>query len=388
MRIKTTLLRDFVKQINCKLLLFTLYNLTYVLYMIGLIGRYVNLSLLFIFVLVNSIDLLRKTKGVLRKTELSFWSQTQGMLFSFFVFAMISVVVQVVHGSIQISYLSSYVHLLLPLIATFVWANTTDANNQMAYFYVFLARFVLNFLINNIGQLSISAISTISFSDSMSSAFESSDAHCFFILMIIFLHRKKRWPAIISGLFCMLCFKRLCFVLTPIVFFTYHLWAQKKPSKAFINILKFGFSLSPFIVLFIINNADMLSDTIGIDIDLFASGRLSIIRYVMNNLETYNGFGTISAFLQQQPWGTYISVSQMHCDLLQIFLETSLIGVVVYIWNLFEIGKYDLVRCFLVLYFAFELLTSHFMDVLAVWLLLYMFCASLDCEEKKREVIA
>ena len=371
--------RGLKSQIDGNLILFILYNLAYVLYMAGYIPRSINLILLAVFILANAGDLLFRTKGKLG-SRLCFWNETKRMLFSFFAFAIISLIIQIIHMNVDLSLASYYLYLIMPLIAAFVWANNVKEDKQFIYFYVFLGRFILSFLLNNAGNISANAIRAITFSNSLSSAFESSDAHCFFILMIIYLYNNKKVLAIISGILCMLCFKRLCFVLTPVILICYRFIPRKEVSKKLILLSAIIFTISPLAVYYLTNNITVISSSLGIDLDLFSSGRFSIINYVISNIGQYNGYGSIASFLDKHPYGIYIRVAQMHCDVLQILLETTIIGIGIFFYNLFGIAKFDYTRYLLVLYFAVEMVSSHFVDVLAAWMILYMFCAMQDKE--------
>lgn len=366
---------NIISRIDAKLILFILYNLAYVFYMLEYIGRSVNLALLLLFVMYNTVDLLHRSRFVLRKSKSVFWNDTKGMLGTFLVFAIISIIIQIYHKDLELSYASYYLYLVLPVVAAFTWANTVESNKMMAYFYVFLGRFILYFLLNNLPNLSLSAISMITFNDSKSSIFESSDAHMFFILMIIFMSQNKKIPAWISGLFCMLSFKRLSFILTPIFLIFYRLLPEGRVNKKAVNICKFIFIISPFIVLFLFNNIKLINSTFGIDLNSFSSERFTLIEYVMKNMKFFNGYGSITDFMTNNPYGDYITVCYMHCDVLQLYWETTIIGVVLYFYNFLNIGKHDYMRFIIVLYFAFEMLTSHFIDVLAAWIILYMFAA-------------
>ncbi|SET02247.1 hypothetical protein SAMN04487771_1003100 [[Clostridium] aminophilum] len=363
--------------IDSKLILFFLYNLAFVLYMAGYIPRYVNLMLLAIFIIVNGGEVLKKSKGKIGK-KMCFWKETKLMMTSFLAFAIISFIIQIIHFRIELSLITYYLYLVTPLIAAFVWVNNVKKEKLFLYFYVFLARFILNFLLNNAGNISINAISAITIRDSLSSAFESSDAHCFFILMIIFLYYERKTLSIICGLLCMLCFKRLCFILTPIILICYKWIPRKEVNKTLIDVSTVVFIISPLVVYYLTQNLISISSALGIDLDLFSSGRFSIINYVMNNIDQYNGYGSISAYLDQYPYGFFIRITQMHCDVLQIFLETTILGVAIYFYNLFRISRIDYTRYIIVLYFAIEMVFSHFVDVLAAWMILYMFCAMQD----------
>ena len=375
------------KQHTIRILLFIVYNLTYVMFTQGYINQSINLAVLFCIVLFNLVSLFVKFNGTFKKAQLYFWDESKLMLFSVLTFAIISLIIQISHKRIELSYLSSYLYLILPVLFAFTWVNTEKSENLMIYFYIFLGRFILSFLLNNINNLSINAIKMISFSDSQSSMFESSDAHGFFILIIVFLSKNKKVAAWVSAAFCLLTFKRLSFILTPVLLLGFKFISQKMPSKGVVRICKCFFIVSPFILSFLLKNVVTINEMFGLDLDLLTTGRFSIVSYVLDNMKEFNGFGSISAFMKEHPWGQYITVTQMHCDVLQLYFETTILGVIVYFNNLFNMGKKDYIRFFLILYFAFEMLPSHFIDVLYVWMLLYMFMAMQDTQQDNKNTI-
>ncbi len=373
--------------IDGKLILFVLYNLAYVFYMTGYLPRMINLILLSVFVLWNGVEVIYKNKGKIG-SKLCFWNETKGIMFAVLLIAVVSIVIQIIHLNIDLSLFSYYLYLIIPITTAFVWINNTNESQRFIYFYVFFARFLLSFILNNFGKLSVNAISSITFGDSFSSKFETSDAHCFFLLMLVFLAYKKRTAAIFSGLLCMLCFKRLCFILTPILFFAFRFIPRKKPSEKLIKILTLVFIISPIIIYFISQNVQVISNSLGLDIDKFASGRFSLIQYAVDGMQgSYNGYGSISAYLEKHPYGEYIQITDVHCDVLRMLFETTIIGVSSFFIYFFKLAKKNYLVLIIVCYFSLEMVVSHFVDVLAVWLILYMFCAMLGIDETSNECL-
>lgn len=358
--------------IDFGVLLFSLYNLFYVFYMNGMVGRSLNLVVMVILIAYFGIKVGVKTKGKLKLNQMYFGKEFIWIGKSLLVILVISLLEQLVYMNIKLEYTSFYLYIVIPWLFAFLWANSVKPEHRMIYLYIMFSRFVLSFVMNNLGSISVNSIMAISFSNSMSSMFESSDAHCFFILMILFLICEKRVLAIISGILCMLCFKRLCFILTPVLFFGYRFLADKTAGKHLLIASKIVFIVSPVIIILIVNNAEQISSILGFELDFFASGRISLVRYVLTRMDRYDGFGAISAFMAKNPWGAYARIQQMHCDMLQIYLETTIIGLAAYVNSLFNLVRKNLIVYFLVLYFALEMFTSHFIDFLAAWVLLYM----------------
>jgi hypothetical protein len=378
--------QSIIYQIDFKLCLFLAYNLAYVFYMVGYIGRNVNLMMLLVFVLVNVWEFLYRSHGVFSKKRTFFWREFVLVFYIIAFFVFITFVIQFVNGDVSLSQLSSIIYLVLPPVAAFFWINTTRENKRNTYFYIFLARFILNFLIKNMGNLNMAAVKAIAWSKSSSSLFESSDAHSFLLLMLVFLYINNKKLSLVSGIFCMLCFKRLTFILVPLLFIFYRFIPDKRVNKYILNGTKLFFYISPFLILLIVKNTDLISSLLGIDIDAFSSGRLSLIHYVFSNISTFNGYGTILSFMEKYPLGTYIQVSSMHCDLLQIYLETTIVGTIIFTNNLFEVAKKNYKPFLIMVYIFVEMFLSHFIDVLAVWLIFYMFTSTLYASQKCIEI--
>lgn len=376
-KLKKSNLNKWIGLIDYKLILFIAYNLAYILYSKGYIRQSINFAIIILLIMINLFEMLRRNDYKLNFKTLVFGKDFLTMMRCMLVFGIISIIIQIANRNIRLDYLSSYFYMIMPLLFAITLVNNTNKQKLMLYFYVFLARFLIDFFISNAGSLTFSAIRMISLNNTQSSIYESSNAHGFFMLMIIFLWFDKRLLAYISGLFCMLCFKRLCFLLTPVILIIWKFFAKKKPNKVLVNSSMAFMFVSPILIDFIVNNSEWINNKFGININRLTTGRLSIISYVMNNIGSFNGFGSISAFLKEHPWGwgNIAATTQMHCDILQLYYEVTLLGVVVFFYCLFKISKKNYASLFLCLYLSAEILTSHFIDVFFVWLLFYLFIA-------------
>ena len=379
-----TLHKQEKKHIDFGEFLFALYNLLYVLYMNGTVIRSLNLAVLILLITYYGIRTVVITNGKLDFSKMDFSNEFIGIARSIFVFLTISILKQSINLNLRLEYASFYLYLIVPWLFAFLWANNVTSENRMTYIYIMFARFVLSFTLNNLSNISLNAIREISFSNSLSSIFESSDAHCFFILMILFLYSEKKALAFVSGLLCMLSFKRLCFILTPVFFLGYKFFSNKKASKDLVSTSKIIFMVSPIIILTIVNNEEQINSMFGIDLNYFTTGRINLIKYVLYNMEAFDGFGAVSAFMVKKPWGTYHKIISMHCDVLQIFLETTILGLGFYINSVFNLVRKNMIVYILVLYFAIEMTVSHFIDFLAAWMLLYMVIIILNYSHSEK----
>lgn len=383
---------------NIKLLLFFMYNLTYVLYMSGYIGRSINLILLFAFIMLCIIEYMLKNDWVLGEKGDFFWPEFRKAMFIVIAFIVISTIIQLFHGDIKGYLYTELLFNIIPPVLAFFWINTTYSYERYTYFVLIFLRNFGYFLIANISNFTINNILRISLNDSGSSIFEIPYAHDFLFSEIIFLYFGKRKMAFLSMILCMLCFKRISFVLSIAIFVSYILITNTGLLKKFFinwisvkrgirNIILICMCISPFIIKWIVSDAGMNFFQTKLDLNLnkFTSGRVGIINHITANIGSFNGYGSSDYFLTTNKIADFRKIGSMHCDILKLYFETTLLGVFIYVYEMLEIAKKNWIIFLMLMYIFMELICSHFLDALGVWNMFFMFTAMVYAERQNEQ---
>lgn len=378
---------------SLKLVLFALYNAAYVLYMTGFIGRIVNLLILALFILLCALQYCFSGKKEKRARPL-FLREFRHSLFVVFSFLMISVVIQLSHEDLRLYLLSELLYNIIPPVLAFFWINSTDKKDLKKYFYIFFARAVAYFLIKNGAHLSLENIRAINWGNSFSSIFETTLAHDFLVLEIIFFYLGSTKLAVLSTILCLLSFKRISFILSLLVligFFVTRI-VKKKNINGILNkgvcsrvktVTACVVCIAPLLLNWAVSDPGVAYlRSKNIDINDFSTGRVFIIRHVNKNIEYYNGYGSSDHYLETSNNELLSKIGNMHCDFLKLYYETTMLGVIIFTYCMTQIFSKKKVVFGIYLYALMEMLSSHFLDVLSVWNMLFMFAAYVYAYEK------
>ena len=353
---------------NRRIILFAIYNLIYVFYMTGFLPRSANLISLVLFTAVCCFDLVPKRKY-------RYINEIKLIIVPIIVMIIISFVKQAYYNDFSLSRMTSILYLILPAIDAFAIINTAKDKKELEeYIYIMFFRMILLFLLQNRGNFTLNALMAITFSNSDSSVFESSMAHELFFMMIVFKYLKKDKLAILSAIVCMLCFKRLSFLLSLVVLIFYRRIPEKKAvNKIILSCAKVLFVISPFLILFLVSNSGIswVSITFGLDLNVFSTGRVYYINLVQRNMQYFLGYGATHEYLAHIYRDDY--VTSIHCDVVRIMWECSIVSLIVYVNNMIELVKKNYVLFFIMMYSLLECVISHFMEGMTTWLLIYIF---------------
>lgn len=380
-----------------KLIVFFAYNVAYALYMAGFMDRVINLAILALFLAMCIYQYLYDRKNRNKKVS-KFSSEFKTAMVIVIVFLVISFIIQIIHQNIQSYVFSTLLYNIIPPVLAFFLINTTDKEKISPYFYFFFIRSVLYFLLRNGSKISIESIISIDWNDSKSSIFETPLAHDFLFLEIIFLYMKKTKLAIASAFLCILSFKRISFILSILFLLGYFVLGKMPAWDRFINkevskktrgAVFIIFCIMPFVLDWMVSNAGInFFYEIGFDIRKFTTGRVDIIRFVQDRIGGFNGYGTSDYFMTHCGIPVYEKLGSMHCDLLKMYYEVTIIGVGVYAHCMIEIAKRKRIVFLMLLYLFMELISSHFLDALSVWNMFFIFAAYLYADDDKKEMIS
>lgn len=388
-----------IRQSN--IFLFALYNFVYVLYRVNIVNRLFYMGVLGVFFLFE-LYVIFYTDHIKKRLFNKQFCET--MLVAALFFA-ISLAVQIFHGNLQTYLFEELLYFIVPCLVAFVSINFNKERDIKLYFYIILIKLVLYFILRFWGDFSISAILAISLSDSNSSIYEIVIAHDFLFLMIVFMHFDDFKASLISFIFCVLSFKRLPFLLSIIIMILYLLgkfakgirfgklikktnnWLNGRFSKSTLIILFFITLLLPVIMEWVYsdNGVSWFYQTFAMDLNKETSGRVNIVNYALNNF-TPNGLGSITNFFETNRLEIYRRVANMHCDVIRLVREVTIVGYAVYSFVLIRVFKESRLTTLLLIYLIIEMVLSHMADNLNIWLMMYLFTAYI-CYNKKLNAV-
>lgn len=355
------------KRFSLPIISFAVYNLIYAFYMAGYLPRSVNLIALMLFTIVIANKPLKKKK-------FRFLKETKLVLFTVVVFFLISIVKQIYYQDLNFIMMSGLLYVVLSILDAFFVINSSKNDELYTYLFIIFIRLVLLFFISNAGNINLKTIMLISWRDTKSSVFESGMAHEWLFMVLIFKYMRKNKLAIVSAIFCMLCFKRLSFILCILALFLYRFIPEHKAvNKKIIILSKVLFILSPLFVSLLVSPEGQrwFYNLFHITLNQFTTGREYYINLVTSRMDYYNGYGSTGYFLKVIYGDQY--VQSIHCDLLRITLECTIISTIVYVNNMIEVSKRSYLTFFMMLYCLFESVISHCIEGFTLYFTLYIF---------------
>ena len=390
-------------KIDTKLIVFITYNIAYLMYSAGIISQSINLCILCLFLIQCMITYFRNTDMKLKKSSIGF-NDIKNIFLMYFLLFIISVVVQLINSDFRLYLFSDLSYLVIPPILAFFWINTVEKNKQKQYLYIMFARLVIQFLVANLTNMNLEVIKAISWNDTKSSVFESSIAHDFLLLEIIFLYFNDKKCAFLSMILCLLSFKRTSFILSILFFIIYCFknnliyisYISKNKRKKISNKLPRWFNVCIILIFCIApyfmkwcaidGGTKVVFDMTGIDIEHEATGRFELIRYTYQNIQYFNGLGSIINFFENS---IYSRLGNMHCDVLRLYWETTIIGVIAFAFTMTKFSSKHKILSLIWIYIVIELITSHFLHLFSFMITFYMFAAIVtsDIKFKNKELI-
>lgn len=364
---------------HCKIrfLIFVIYNLFYVLYMMGKMSQIYYLVMMLLFCVANALVLfIKKNHNYKGKREFKL-----GITY-ISVFFLISAFIQCINFDFQQYLISGLIRIGLPIINAFLFVNSVDSKDQVAFFNVLFARFILHFVWQNVPNVNLKSFLSISWENSYSD-FESTLAHDFIIMEMYYLYKQEKKKSLVCMILCMLSMKRISFVLAPILY----IFSKKVPigrdvRQQLLATAKIVAIISPFIVIFIYSSAfqNWFLKMFHVSLNIVMSGRPRIYEIMRDNMPYKNGYGSINNYLANfvmYQYGTKWNAI-LHNDFLRILYETTIVGVIVLANNLVETAKKEYWFYLMISYLFLEAITSHIFNYFSVWVTYYMIVMSYD----------
>lgn len=297
------------------------------------------------------------------------------------VFALVSIAAMLVNG-FQMHMFKDLFYIFFPMLYCFGIINVDRSENLDYYmdlaFFSYVIYFVYGFRNN-----SIALITTISFSESYS-PWESGMADVFFIAFFYYYVRNKKVRCLLAFILNFLSFKRL-HVVFSIVFllggWIFRAIGKTNVNKYLLMAIKVFFMLSPIVINMLVSpEFEQWFNLKFPDLDYasFTMGRFEQIIEIMSYETPTRGLGVINNYLVEQ--NAFVKI--MHCDILRVYLETTVVGLVIFVNSYFNIARKNIYSLILVGFFFIVMFSSTCIQNIFYWFLIFIACEGMERTEK------
>ena len=287
------------------------------------------------------------------------------------------------------------IYFITPLFFVFAYLQVNrgvDIDHVLNVIFVF---YIIDFFIDNISQLSLSGILSISITDSYS-PYESGLAFICVGYMIYYFYKNKLLNVIIAWIFNYLSLKRLSFLCATIILAVmlvqrlYNLVCRndkrisvnKKVAYAIVVL----FIFIPLILKSLLNDAfqQWFYNVFGVDIDSFMLTRFTRMEVITDNPEVNTGLGSSTVFLTKYYQGIHIGTVHdnfnLHNDIYKIFIECGLLGTIIFTICYFKATKFNTFSVMLMTYLFAEMMVNHLLGAGTVnmWIVMYLLIYRLN----------
>lgn len=298
------------------------------------------------------------------------------------VFAIVSICAMPFNGFHLVMWKDLY-YILMPAVYIFVIVNLDKSENLDYYIDLVFWGFVVNFLlIAKISSFTPANFASISFADSYS-PWESGLADVYGICFFYYYSRKKKGKCVIAAILNILSFKRL-----NLFFMIFYIFAEpflkNKPVPKSVQLLaKIALVASPIFILACTSDtfSAWFEMQFGMDLNGFTMGRFNQINMINDLEENMTGLGMTHLMLLKYDF----DIHRLHCDILRILIETTPVGLVVFVNCFLNIAKRNQKAFSLMAFFLIVMVSSTCMENTFYWFLIYLVIESLERVRKSEE---
>lgn len=294
-----------------------------------------------------------------------------------FLFA-ITAILQMINGFNSYA-INEAVYYYTPLIFIIVYSQISDEQDVETILNYLFVLYVIVFLRNFAGQLTLANLKSISFANSYS-PFESELAFVFLIFECFYLYMGKRKNAIISLILCILSFKRIS-MLAAIGFFIFSKWivVKKAVNKKIVIVTTVVFVLLPILTCLMLNDTleAWFYQIFHVTLNEITLTRSSRIVAVINSGQIKYGLGSVTTYLTKYLnalHGSNFSNRNLHNDLVKIYLECGILGSIVFTYIYMKAASVSRMLFVMMCYIFFECYFNHLFGAGStdIWILIYL----------------
>ncbi len=294
----------------------------------------------------------------------------------------ISLLYQIWNGAFKFYAIEEVYYFLAPLVFVFLLFNRCKNDSIDIYINIFLYVGLFSFVVTRIqeGVFNLENLKSMFslkslFIDSVSAMNESDLSVFFMILTIYYAYKGKKGNMILSAIGTFLGYKRIAilFLIAFLIIYRIIKNKHKKVNTCIFILTILVFISAPFIVYYMCNDsfAMWFYNRFGIDFNEFTMTRFEIINTVIDaDLNNY-GLGTVTNFLEIR---NHAGQTNMHNDILKIYMETGIIGTISFTLSYFIICRKSYFSYLIMLFIFIELFVAHFIGVgtVSFWILAYL----------------
>lgn len=301
----------------------------------------------------------------------------------------ISLFFQVSNGSFKLFTVGEIYYLILPLIFSLVAVNLLSNDDiekiMTAVLFTALFAFIYSRIVRGVfttaNLISMFNIKSL-FVESVSLIIEDDLSNYFLLLFIYFGFRKKGFKAFLSAFGCFLGYKRFAvlWLVILILFLRFFPKHKKIPKVVYFGTIGI-FLVAPFAMYYMCTDefSKWFFKTFNYDWNIFTMTRFEIINTVIDANLTNYGLGTVTDFLEIR---NYDGQTNMHNDILRIYMETTIIGSFVFTRNYFKMCSGNWYSYFIMFFIFVELFVAHFIGpgTVSFWIVAYLAIFSFNSQ--------
>ena len=260
-------------------------------------------------------------------------------------------------------------YLVVPYLMVFIIINVDQNQNRDFYFDTLLIGHIILFFYKFADILDLEHIKQISFVESFS-PYESVTAHIFTLLFYYYYVKKKKVRCLLALIFGILSYKRLHVVFAVFVLLFGASLRKKVVSYYLERIVKVIFISSPLVLYAVLTDqfATWFQGTFKVDFGQFTMGRFDQLREVVTTDITNYGLGSIKYYLDSK--GAYINI--LHCDILRILIETSFVGLIIFVFAYFNVARKSIYSMVLMVFIFLIMFSSTVINGFLGWFVVFL----------------
>ena len=217
---------------------------------------------------------------------------------------------------------------------------------------IYYSIFMVSTLLSGENLLSFSYLNS-------TSPFESEIAHFYLLMYMFYTFNNNVAGRLVSAFFCIMAWKRLCLVCLVLVTIAGLMRIRnKRISKSYIIVLTIVFTILPLLTEYMLSPefSKWFNEFTGLDFIKFTNFRYYSIQTAIKNSVASRGLGTF--FSIKVPWYGHFVEINMHNDLVRLYLEVGVVGLVFFLLctGLIARRRFSL---FVIFYLFIEMAGSH-----------------------------
>lgn len=290
----------------------------------------------------------------------------------------ISLFMFLINNEIYSSFYEMIFKLLIPIVYVYLLLNVLNFKSiYICMCFALIFSFIGYIIEIGIENFTIDNLLSVNFLDSYS-PFESDFSSGTSIAMCAFFmyYRKNKFFVILSLLFALLTFKRFAVLFAILLFFLPKIIdVNKSINKKWIRIVQVLFIIITPIYLWLLlpEQSQTFFNIFGETQKKFTMGRSDFLHELLFNNFHSSGYGSIINILGRS----------LEMDLVSIYLETTIIGLIIFVvgyWNCSGAKLYTFI--YMLFQFA-NLLTSHSLENSFNWILIFLTIGAISYKKNE-----